>query len=62
MVVCVAAIANSRVMLGAHYVSDIAAGVALGSVWLTVFALIDPLVLEEIRGMGTFRDSTHAAG
>jgi membrane-associated phospholipid phosphatase len=62
VVVCVAAIAISRVMLGAHYVSDIATGVVLGSVWLAVVALLDPMVLEGLRGMGSLSDSTHASG
>jgi membrane-associated phospholipid phosphatase len=48
----VAGIAISRVMLGVHYVSDITAGVVLGVIWLTVVALLEPSVLEGVRGTG----------
>ena len=49
----VAAIAISRVMLGVHYLSDITVGVALGLVWLAAVALLDPLLLEGVRGDAT---------
>jgi membrane-associated phospholipid phosphatase len=46
----VAAIAISRVMLGVHYASDITVGVVLGVVWLAAVALLDPSLLEAVRG------------
>jgi undecaprenyl-diphosphatase len=55
--VLIASIALSRVYLGVHWVSDIAAGVSAGAVWLTSTTVAYE-VLRRIRRLRTMRSPT----
>jgi membrane-associated phospholipid phosphatase len=56
----VAAIATSRVYLGVHWISDIAAGVAAGLIWLTT-ATIAYEAIRRIRLIRSLRSRADAA-